>query len=193
MFFRTGFYRPDFSTALILLFTGLLVFFAAGIPLGHLFGLILSGLPFVLVMVFSREYMRARLFTHLDPLADASSQGYQIIQSLIAFQNGGFWGRGLGKGLQKMGVLPEAYTDFILPAQAEETGFVGTALVLLVLLALVYRIIKVAVRTEDDFGRLFAYGVGSLIGWQTLINAGVVSGLLPATGLAVPFFSYGGW
>lgn len=192
VFFGVIFVEPDFSTAAILLFTGLVVFFVAGIPLGHLLGLILSGLPFVLVLIFSRDYMRARLFTHLDPLADASSQGYQIIQSLISFQNGGFWGKGLGKGVQKMGVLPEAYTDFILPAQAEETGFIGTALVLLLLLALIFRIFRVAGRAGDDFGRLFACGIGSLIGCQTLINAGVVSGLFPATGLPVPFISYGG-
>jgi len=186
------FLEPDFSTAAILLFTGLLMFFIAGIPLSHLLGLVLSGLPFVLVMVFSREYMRNRLFAHLDPLADASRQGYQIIQSLIAFQRGGGLGQGIGRGRQKMGPLPESYTDFILSAHAEEVGFVGVSIVMLLILWLVYRIFRIALAAEDDFGRFVAFGVGALIGWQALINAGVVSGLLPATGLPLPFLSYGG-
>ena len=191
-FFGLIFIEPDFSTAAILLFTGLLMFFVAGIPLSHLFGLVLSGLPFVLVMIFSREYMRNRLFAHLDPLADASRQGYQIVQSLIAFQRGGFLGRGIGKGGQKMGALPESYTDFILPAHAEEIGFFGVTLIMLLLLWLVYRVIRISLEAVDDFGRFTAFGVAVLIGWQTLINAGVVSGLLPATGLPLPFLSYGG-
>lgn len=186
------FVEPDFSTAAILLFTGLLMFFVAGIPLSHLLGLVLSGLPFVLVMIFSREYMRNRLFAHLDPLADASRQGYQIVQSLIAFQRGGLAGQGLGRGGQKMGALPESYTDFILPAHAEEVGFIGIALIMLLMLWLVYRIIRIALRAEDDFGRFTVFGIAVLVGWQTLINAGVVSGLLPATGLPLPFLSYGG-
>lgn len=191
-FFALVFMEPDLSTAAILLFTGMTLFFAGGVPLGHLLGLGLSSLPFIIVLVFSRGYMRSRLFAHIDPLKDASSRGYHILQSLLSFQNGGLFGRGLGNGTQKMGPLPEAHTDFILPAHAEEIGFFGLTFILIILFLLVSRVFRIAAAVDDDFARLFCYGVAVLVSWQALINVAVVSGLLPATGLPFPFLSAGG-
>lgn len=184
--------EPDFSTAVFILALGLVMFLMGGVPAGHIFGMILAAIPFVLVLVFSHEYMKSRLFAHLDPLTDASNKGYQIVQSLLSFQNGGAFGKGIGHGVQKMGPLPESHTDFVLAAQAEEIGAVGITLLLLLVLTVVWRIFRVAVRAGDDFSRLFCYGVAMMIGWQALVNAAMVTGLLPTTGLPFPFFSYGG-
>lgn len=192
LFFILIFAEPDFSTAAILLFTGLMIFFAGGVPPGHLFGLVLSSAPFIIVLIFSKGYMRSRLFAHIDPLADISHKGYHIIQSLLSFQKGGLFGRGIGKGVQKMGPLPESHTDFILAAHAEETGFFGIFIIMTVLFLLVSRIFRISVTVTDDFARFFTYGIAVLIGWQALINLGVVTGLLPTTGLPFPFLSAGG-
>lgn len=191
-FFMLVVVEPDFSTAVIILFTGLMLFFAGGVPLGHLLGLFLSGLPFIVVMVFSKDYMRSRLFAHIDPLADISKKGYHVVQSLLAFQKGGVGGVGIGNGQQKMGILPESHTDFILAAMSEEIGLLGIGLILLLIMTLITRIFRVAFYAADDFARFFAYGTAVLIGWQALVNVGVVSGLLPATGLPFPFISAGG-
>jgi len=184
--------EPDFSTAILLLAVGLTLLLVGGVPLGHIFGLVLSAIPFLLVLLFSRDYVRTRLFAHLDPLSDAENMGYQVVQSLLSFQNGGLFGEGIGRGVQKMGALPEAHTDFILAAYAEEVGAVGVSFLLLLVFALVWRIFRVALRANDNFARLFCFGIAMLISWQALINAGMITGLLPTTGLPFPFLSYGG-
>lgn len=186
------FLEPDFSTAAMLLFTALAVFFAGGVPIGHLLGLIGSGLPVALLMVFSRSYMRERLLAFLDPISDLSDNGYHIVQSLISFQKGGVFGNGLGSGVQKMGNLPESHTDFILAAHAEEIGAFGVSLLLVLLFLLVWRLFRLSLVAPDQFSRLTVFGIAVLIGWQSLINAGVVTGILPTTGLPLPFISYGG-
>jgi cell division protein FtsW len=184
--------EPDFSTAILLFAVGLLLLLMGGVPLGHIFGFVLSVIPLIFVLIFSRDYVRTRLFAHLDPLSDPENMGYQVIQSLLAFQNGGFLGKGLGRGIQKMGALPEAHTDFILASHSEEIGALGITLLLLLVLALVWRIIRVSLRAPDTFARLYCFGVAMLIAWQALINVGMVAGLLPITGLPFPFLSYGG-
>lgn len=186
------YFEPDFSTAVFILALGLVMFLMGGVPVEHIFGMILAAIPFSLVLLFSHDYMKSRLFAHLDPLTDPSNTGYQVVQSLLSFQNGGSFGKGIGHGVQKMGPLPESHTDFVLAAQAEEIGAVGVSVLLLLVLALVWRIFRVAARAKDDFARLFCYGVAMLIGWQALVNAAMVTGLLPTTGLPFPFFSYGG-
>lgn len=111
---------------------------------------------------------------------------------MLSFQKGGFFGNGLGSGVQKMGALPESHTDFILAAHAEEIGVFGVVLVLCLIAALVWRLFGLALDAPDTFSRLTVFGSAVLIGWQGLINAGVVTGLLPTTGLPLPFISYGG-
>jgi len=184
--------EPDFSTALLLLAVGLALLLMGGVPFGHILGLVLSAIPFILVLLFKRDYVRTRLFAHLDPLADAENLGYQGVQSLLSFQNGGLFGKGIGHGVQKMGALPEAHTDFILAASAEEIGAVGVGFLLLLFFALVWRIFRVALRARDNFARLFCFGIAMLIAWQGIINVGMVTGVLPVAGLPFPFLSYGG-
>jgi len=186
------YFEPDFSTAILILAVGLTLFLMGGVPLGHIIGLVLSAVPFLVVLLFGRDYLRTRLFAHLDPLTDPENMGYQVVQSLLSFQNGGYLGRGIGRGVQKMGALPEAHTDFILAAHAEEIGALGVSFLLLLILALVWRIFRVALRAQDNFARLFCFGVAMFIAWQALINAGMITGILPITGLPFPFLSYGG-
>jgi cell division protein FtsW len=184
--------EPDFSTAVLILAVGLALLLMGGVPLGHIIGLVLSAIPFIIVLLFSRDYLRTRLFAYLDPLSDPENMGYQVVQSLLSFQNGEYVGQGIGRGVQKMGALPEAHTDFILAAHAEEVGALGVSCLLLLILALVWRIFRIALRTEDSFARLFCFGIAMFIGWQALINASMITGLLPITGLPFPFLSYGG-
>ncbi len=186
------FVEPDFSTSILILFVGLLMFFIGGIPLGHLMGLTLSSLPFIVVLVFSRGYMKVRLFSFLNPALDMNDSGYHIIQSLLSFHRGGLFGVGVGKGVQKMGILPESHTDFILAAHAEEVGMFGILIPIALIFFLVYRIFKVSLIVEDRFAKLFCFGVASLIGWQALMNIAVVVGLVPTTGIPLPFISAGG-
>ena len=191
-FFGLIFLEPDFSTAGILLFTGIAIFYMGGVPIRHLLGLAVSSTPFIMLLVFNRGYMRDRLFAHIDPLSDFAKSGYQIIQSLISFQRGGIFGNGLGSGVQKMGILPESHTDFIMAAHSEEIGLIGICMILTLLAFMVLRIFKVALNAPDDFSRLFAYGIAIMIAWQALINMAVVTGMIPASGLPFPFISAGG-
>ena len=128
----------------------------------------------------------------MNPWADPSNGGFQVIQSLLGFHAGGFWGTGLGKGQAKLFFLPEAHTDFIMAVLGEETGFIGVLFVLFLFAWLVFRGLQIAVRCADPFGKRLAIGMSSLIAYQALINAGVVTGLLPTKGLTMPFLSYGG-
>jgi cell division protein FtsW len=114
------------------------------------------------------------------------------LQSLLSFQKGGLFGNGPGKGVQKLGALPESHTDFLLAAHAEEIGFVGCALIVLLLFVFFQRMLKIALHAPDDFSRRFAYGAAMLIAWQGLVNVAMVSALIPATGLPFPFLSAGG-
>ncbi|MDR2733594.1 MAG: putative lipid II flippase FtsW [Spirochaetota bacterium] len=186
------YFEPDFSTAILVLIVGITLLLMGGVPMRHIIGLALSAVPFLIVLLFGRDYLRTRIFAHLDPLADPENMGYQVVQSLLSFQNGGYIGRGIGRGVQKMGALPEAHTDFILAAHAEEIGALGVSFLLLLILALVWRIFRIALRTQDNFARLFCFGIAMFIAWQTLINAGMITGLLPIAGLPFPFLSYGG-
>lgn len=127
-----------------------------------------------------------------DPFIDATGDGYQLSQSLIAIGSGGLWGLGLGKSRQKFLFLPEVQNDFIFSIVAEELGLVGATLILLIFSLLIIRGYHVALRAKDRFGALLCVGITSLLAMQTFLNVAVVTGLLPTTGISLPFFSYGG-
>jgi cell division protein FtsW len=132
------------------------------------------------------------MLAFLNPWADAANSGFQVIQSLLSFHAGGFWGTGLGKGQSKLYFLPEAHTDFILAVLGEETGFLGFLIVALLFIWIVFRGFQIAMLSRDPFNRRLAVGLSSLIGFSAIINLGVVTGLLPTKGLTMPFLSYGG-
>jgi cell division protein FtsW len=183
--------QPDYGGAmLIVLFAGALVF-AAGARLDHLAACGAIVLPALGSLALVRGYRLSRLEAFVDPWADPFGQGYQLIQSLLAFGAGGIVGTGLGAGQQKLGYLPEAHTDFILSVVGEELGLLGVSAVLIFFALAGVASLAVASRARNTHTLLLATGGGLLIWLQGLINAGVALGVLPTTGATLPLFSYG--
>lgn len=184
--------EPDLGTVVVLaLVTGGLLF-VGGARMAHLSTLALCAIPIGLALVLTSEYRRPRLMAFLNPSSDPSNAGHQITQSFLAFGSGGLFGVGLGEGKQKLLFLPEPHTDFVLALVGEELGFVGTGIIILFFAAFVIRGFQISTRARIPFGRYLGIGVTTLIGIQALINACVVTGLLPTKGLTLPFVSYGG-
>ncbi|KAB0665387.1 putative lipid II flippase FtsW [Oryzomonas japonica] len=183
--------QPDLGGALTLAFVAMVMLFAAGTRLVYIFSMLLLALPF-LVYKLSRGYHRGRMEAFLNPWSDPEGKGFQIIQSWLALGTGGVFGQGLGEGKQKLFYLPEAHTDFILSVVGEELGFLGVVIIIGMFFLLVQRAMRIAVAAPDTFGRFLALGIAVLFGIEATVNMGVVTGLLPTKGLALPFISYGG-
>jgi len=184
--------QPDLGMVLILGAVTLAMLFFAGARTVHLVGIVASSAPLIVLAVHLAPYRLARFLSFLNPQAYSRSSGYQTIQSLIAVGAGGVFGRGLGASRAKLFYLPQSHNDFIASIIAEESGFLGMLVVLGMLGFLVWRAFVIAERASDRLGRLLAFGIGFAIGFQALVNMGVVVGLLPVTGLTLPFFSNGG-
>jgi cell division protein FtsW len=184
--------QPDMGTAMIIVTSVGLLAFVAGARLRHLALGAVSLVTLGFGLMYVEGYRWTRFTSFLDPWADPQGSGYQTIQSLIALATGGPLGVGLGAGRQKWSTLPNAHTDFIFAIIGEELGLVGALLVLLLFGVLVYAGIRVAVRAPDGFGRLLAGGIVGWFGTQALVNLGAVTGLLPITGVPLPFVSFGG-
>jgi len=184
--------EPDLGTTLILGLLLFLMLFVGGAKLSHLVSMGLMALPAVALAVAGAEYRLRRLLTFLDPWRDASSTGFQIIQSYIAFGSGQLWGRGLGESRQKLFYLPEAHTDFIFSVIGEELGLLGALAVLALFAVVIVRGFRLTSRIEEPFCQYLAFGLTTLLGLQALIHMGVVMGLMPTKGLVLPFISYGG-
>jgi len=184
--------EPDLGTVVVMGSVAIGLLFLGGARLSHLLSLGLCAVPAVLVLVLSSSYRRQRLMTFLAPWKDASDAGFQITQSFLAFGSGGLFGVGLGEGKQKLFFLPEAHTDFVLALVGEELGLVGTGVIILLFALFAIRGFQVAARARMPFGRYLGMGITLLIGVQALINACVVTGLVPTKGLTLPFVSYGG-
>jgi len=184
--------QPNLSTATFCGMTLLAIAVASGLPYRLLLTTGGVGLGLGLLSLSINEYQRRRIMTFLDPWADPVNDGYQLIQSLLAIGSGGFWGTGLGLSQQKWFYLPIHYTDFIFAVYAEEFGFVGSLLLLLMLGVYATLGLMVALKSTDKLHRLIAIGATFLLVGQSLINIGVATGALPTTGLPFPMFSYGG-
>ncbi len=184
--------EPDLGTVVVMGMVTVGLLFLGGARLTHLVTLGLCAVPAVLVLVLGSSYRRQRLLTFLAPWKDASDAGFQITQSFLAFGSGGSFGVGLGEGKQKLFFLPEAHTDFVLALVGEELGLVGTGVIVLLFALFVVRGFQIAARARMPFGRYLGMGITLLIGIQALVNACVVTGLVPTKGLTLPFVSYGG-
>jgi cell division protein FtsW len=184
--------QPDFGTAMDLLIVSVLILFMSGFPFLYIAGLFILSIPMFYLLIYQVGYRKDRILAFQNPWSDRFGKGYHVIQSFIAFKKGGLLGVGLGFGSQKISRLPEPHTDFIFAVIAEEMGLVGTICMIGLFLALFWRSVVVSISAPDDFGRLLALGLGLLIVVQAFINIGVVIGSLPATGLPLPFISYGG-
>ncbi|MHA6251417.1 putative lipid II flippase FtsW [Oceanobacillus sp. CAU 1775] len=186
--------QPDIGTAAIIFLIACSVIFSSGIRFKHLSFLIAAG---VAILILAIPYMvtdeRISRFTGAyQPFATPDSDGYQLIQSYVAIGVGGLTGEGLGQSVQKLGYLTQAYTDFIMAIVAEELGFIGVAIVIGLIAVIVLRGIFISRKCQDSFGALLAIGISSMVGIQAFINLGSISGLLPITGVTLPFISYGG-
>jgi cell division protein FtsW len=184
--------EPDFGTAALgaALLVGLL--FVAGVPARLLALPAIAGLPAVAYMIWTAPYRLARVVAFLNPDRDPLGVNFQLKQSFIAFGSGGLWGVGLGESRQKMFYLPEAHTDFLFSVIGEELGLAGALLVLALFGVVAARGFRIALRHRDPFASLLAFGVTLSLVLQGVVNAGVVLGVLPTKGLALPFLSYGG-
>ncbi len=187
--------QPDFGSALLFLLIWLSVILMAGIRWRHLVVLFLVFCTLFSVgwFGFFKDYQKERFLTFFNSGHDPLGRGYNITQSIIAVGSGQFFGRGLGYGSQsQLRFLPEAHTDFIFAVIAEEMGFLGASLVLALFTLLFYRLFKIARQAKDDFGLFTVLGALILFVWQFLVNVGMNIGLLPVTGLTLPFLSAGG-
>jgi len=189
--------QPDLGTAMVLVPVVLVGAFFAGIEWKHAaVGLLLIALLVPLAWNMRhhlKPYQQQRIETFLHPEQDQRGAGYQILQSEIAVGSGGFWGKGFGKGSQnQLGFVPVRYSDFILAALAEEQGFIGVCVVLLLYLGLILRLVDNAQKAKDRAGMYVVMGVTAILGFHVLVNASMVIGYMPVTGIPLPLMSYGG-
>lgn len=199
------FLQPNLSMVLLLLITSFVMYICAGGAIPIIFGVLSAGLAGLFALVTKiamativsgaagvKTYQLGRIKTWLNPELDPLGKGYNIIQSLIAFASGGFMGLGYGASVQKRSYLPECHTDFIFAVIAEEWGFIGCLFIIILFLTILYRGILIANQSQDMYGKLLAVGLTFSICIQALINMSVTSSLIPATGVPMPFISYGG-
>ena len=185
-------WEPHLSATILMLAIGASILFAAGIKLGWFAG---GGILMALLLGFvasSSGYMSERIAIWQDPWSDPQDAGFQIVQSLYAIGSGRLLGVGLGNSRQKNLFLPELQNDYVFPIVCEELGFIGAAMILLLFALLILRGYWLAIHARDRFGALLIVGVTTQVAVQVFLNIGVVTNLLPPTGISLPFFSYGG-
>lgn len=186
--------QPDFGSFSVLAVTGLSIILFSRIKKTYL---LIIGLAILLALptswIFLKDYQRERIYTFINPTADRFGSGYNVMQSTITVGSGGLLGRGLGHGPQsQLNFLPVAHTDFIFAGLAEASGFVGSTFVIILFVILIFTIVNVAKISKDSFGMLVAVGIATMILFQVMINIGMNLGIMPVTGIPLPFISHGG-
>jgi rod shape determining protein RodA len=186
--------QPDLGTAITLIPIFLSILFIAGMELKYILGMIFAGAAVVpFVWPYLKPYQKMRILNFFNPESDPLGAGYHLLQSKIAVGSGGFWGKGLMSGTQnRLHFLPAQHTDFIFSVAAEELGFVGAVGLLILLLFIILRSIEVAFYAHDSLGRIIAIGICAMLLVHLAVNVGMAIGLMPVTGLPLPFISYGG-
>ena len=192
VFFFLIMLEPDFGTAMVLALTLIGLVFSSGLKISFFVKLGVLGLAGIVALIIAAPYRMARIISFLNPWSDPLGSGYQIIQSLYAIGPGGILGQGFLNSRQKHFYLPEPQTDFIFSIISEEFGFLGVLIVCTFFFFLFYRILKIALKSNDLFQKYLSLGLGLLIFIQASLNLAVVVGLIPVTGVTLPFFSYGG-
>ena len=183
--------QPDMSTLVVIGATAILMYFCAEPLMKHFIILLFTGISAGLLFILTSHYRLSRLMTLLKPNSQPLSSGYQIKQSIITIGSGGLVGQGFGLGIQKSSFLPQPMTDTIFAVFAEEAGFIGAVVLLSIFLIFVWQGLKVAKESSNAFLRLMVVGLMSWFSIQAIINIGAISGLLPLTGIPLPFISYG--
>ncbi|MCE1245955.1 MAG: putative lipid II flippase FtsW [Firmicutes bacterium] len=185
--------QPDLGTTIVIGGTFLGMLFLAGVKIWQLAAISVAGVAIAVSRILEESYRMARITAFLDPWKDSQGAGYQIIQSLIALGSGGLHGLGLGESRQKYFYLPEKFTDFIFAITGEELGFYfGTLPIIILFLVFLYKGLRISANAKDPFMCLLAGGVTFQIAFQAFVNMGVVSSMLPCTGIPLPFISFGG-
>lgn len=188
-------FQPDFGSVMVILTTSVALLFIGGAKLVHFMALCVVAILLGVLAVILSPYRMRRVTSFLDPWNDPFGSGYQLTQSLMAFGRGSFSGEGLGNSIQKLEYLPEAHTDFVFAILAEELGFIGVFIVLMLQMLLVFKALQIGRRSlqaDQSFAGFLAISVGVWFCFQTLVNVGAASGLLPTKGLTLPLVSYGG-
>jgi cell division protein FtsW len=184
--------QPDMGTAMVVVVIAFAVLFAGGVPMRYLRRAAVATVALGALFALAEPYRRARLLSFLHPLAQRNGNGYQVVQSLVGLGTGHLVGVGLGNGRQKWGLLPNPHTDFIFSVIGEETGLIGSLIVLALFGVFAWYGIRAAARAPDRFGTLLGVGVTAWITVQAIINIGAVIGVLPVTGIPLPLVSFGG-
>lgn len=184
--------QPDLGSTVILIVSAFVVLFVAGYSLRFFTVIGMAGIGAFIALIAAAPYRLDRIKSYIDPWNDPLGTGFQGIQSLFAIAPGGLFGHGYGNSRQKYLYLPEPQNDFIFSIIAEESGFLGVVIVLSLFFIFLVATFGIAIRTNDLFSLLVVSGMGAMIFFQTFLNVGVVSGLLPVTGVTLPFISYGG-
>lgn len=184
--------QPDFGTGVIIVVTIIALLFISGVPINFFIKLSLLGIIGVVGLIIIAPYRIKRIISFLNPWSDPLGSGFQIIQSLYAIGPGGLLGLGLGNSIQKHFYLPEPQTDFIFAIISEEFGFIGILLISLLFILIIYRGLRISINCENKFGKYLSFGITFQLAFQTILNLMVVVGLIPVTGVTLPFLSYGG-
>ena len=184
--------QNDFSTAFFLLSVSVAMFFVSGIRLSYFLFLATAVIPVAVILVFTKEHRVQRIIAFLRPELDPSGTGYQVLAARDALVKGGLFGVGLGRGTEKIGGLPEAHSDFVFAVLGEETGWIGVIAVVAIFVLFAVRGYSIAMRNADTFAFLLGFGCVTAVFFQAMFNIAVVAGLVPATGIPLPFFSSGG-
>ena len=184
--------QPDLGSTVILIVSAFILLFVAGYSLRFFTVIGVAGMLSFIALIAAASYRMDRIKSYIDPWNDPLGTGFQAIQSLFAIAPGGLFGHGYGNSRQKFLYLPEPQNDFIFSIIAEESGFIGATVILLLFVVLLLSAFGIAIRAENRFSFLIVTGMATMILFQTFLNVGVVSGLLPVTGVTLPFISYGG-
>jgi len=184
--------QPDFGTGVVIVVSIIVLLFVSGVKMGFFVKIGILGLIGIVVLIIIAPYRMERIVSFLNPWSDPLGSGFQIIQSLYAIGPGGLLGLGLGNSIQKHFYLPEPQTDFIFSIISEEFGFMGILIVATLFITIIYQGIKISIKCENSFGKYLSFGIIFSLAFQTLLNLMVVVGLIPVTGVTLPFLSYGG-
>ena len=184
--------EPDFGTVVVIVMTIIVLLFISGVKINFFIKIGILGLLGVIILILIAPYRLERIISFINPWTDPLGSGFQIIQSLYAIGPGGLLGLGFGNSIQKHFYLPEPQTDFIFAIISEEFGFLGVLIISTLFITIIYSGLKISMRCQDNFGKFLAFGITFGLAFQTILNLMVVVGLLPVTGVTLPFLSYGG-
>ncbi|MBM17946.1 MAG: putative lipid II flippase FtsW [Epsilonproteobacteria bacterium] len=183
--------QPDFGCMVTICTTTMIMLFIANLPIRYFVGAVASSVPLIFILIYTQPYRWQRIVTYLNPWQDPQGSGFQIIQALIAEGSGGVWGNGIAQSKQKFLYLPMQHTDFIFAIIAEEIGFIGSSLLIILCILFVWFGFRISWKLKDQFSVFLVQGITTMISLQFIINLFVATGLAPTKGIGLPFISYG--